>query len=170
MTHRSIINFIILFVVFSVISITKCLGQNKVIPTSWAGIQKRIHNTQDSILIINFWATWCRPCVAELPHFQRLQQETKDQKIQIWLVSLDEIKELKTVVVPFVKKKKLTPKIFILTDRDQNELISQIDANWMGAIPSTLIINTNTKQRVFIQEELNYNTLKSSLEDFINKN
>jgi len=93
----------------------------------------------DTTYVINFWATWCKPCVAELPYFEKLHANYSDKKVKVVLVSLDFAKDVPTKLVNFVKKRQLKPSVIALTDGKYNEWIDQVSPEWSGAIPVTYI-------------------------------
>jgi thiol-disulfide isomerase/thioredoxin len=64
-------------------------------------------NKSDTTYVINFWATWCKPCVEEIPHFEKLYATYKNQKVKVIMVSCDFKKQLETRVIPFVQNKKM---------------------------------------------------------------
>ncbi|RZJ77354.1 MAG: TlpA family protein disulfide reductase, partial [Flavobacterium sp.] len=65
-------------------------------------LDKRVANGKDTTYVINFWATWCSPCVAELPHFEKLRTENAKKPLKVLLVSLDFKSKLQKEVIPFV--------------------------------------------------------------------
>src|SRR5262245_56135521 len=72
----------------------------------------------DSVLVINFWATWCKPCVKELPNFEAAREEYKGKPVKFLLVSLDFKRELDARVIPFVKTKNLLSPVVLLDEPD----------------------------------------------------
>ncbi len=90
--------------------------------------------------VINFWATWCAPCVKELPYFEEAYQKMKNENIQFILVSLDFKKNYKQKLIPFLKKKKPSSKVVLLTDSNYNNWLSKVDKSWSGSIPATWVI------------------------------
>lgn len=120
--------------------------------------------SEDTTYIINFWATWCRPCVAELPYFEKLQEEHKDEKFKVVLVSLDFESKVESAVKPFVKKKGLKSEVVVLADGMADEWIDKIDSTWSGAIPATLVLKNNRKlfyeKSYSTYEDLNKDILK----------
>ncbi|RUT71301.1 TlpA family protein disulfide reductase [Flavobacterium cupreum] len=120
-------------------------------------LQERIKKGQDSTYVVNFWATWCAPCIKELPHFEKLSQEYKSDKLAVLLVSVDFKSKLNTAVVPFVKRKKLTNPVFLLNESNPQEYIDRIDPSWSGSIPATLFIKNDKKK--FMETELTYEQL-----------
>lgn len=122
-------------------------------------LQEIIQSKTDHIKVINFWATWCAPCIKELPLFEKLGKERPDVKVT--LVSLDlDLDPNPEKIHKFVARKKLQSKVVILDERDPNTYINQIDKNWSGALPATIIINGKTGQRKFIGKELHEGELE----------
>ncbi len=108
-----------------------------------------IQNNSEKPLVVNFWATWCAPCVKELPYFQKLHQENPN--IKVVTVSLDFEKQVESKLKPFLKKKNYSFVTTYMADKKFNNWISKVDENWSGAIPATWIINGN--KGVFVEQE-----------------
>ncbi|WP_274704130.1 TlpA family protein disulfide reductase [Polaribacter marinus] len=113
--------------------------------------------------IINFWATWCGPCVKELPYFEKINKEYKN--VEVILVSLDFPKQVEKKLIPFINKKKLQSQVIHLDDINEDVWIKAIDSTWSGAIPATLIYNT--KNRKFYEKSFDYKTLENELKTFL---
>ncbi|MHC0440325.1 MULTISPECIES: TlpA family protein disulfide reductase [Flavobacterium] len=120
-------------------------------------LHERIKNGKDSTYVVNFWATWCAPCVKELPHFEKLQSEFKSEKLAVLLVSVDFKSKLNSAVIPFVKRKNLQNQVFLLNESSPQEYIDRIDPSWSGSIPATLFIKDD--KRKFVETELTYEQL-----------
>jgi thiol-disulfide isomerase/thioredoxin len=116
--------------------------------------------------IVNFWATWCAPCVKELPYFEKIKKEFDDKNVEVLLVSLDFPKQVEKKLIPFINKRKLNSKVVLLDDINEDVWIKSIDENWSGAIPATLIYNKN--KRKFYEHSFDYETLEKELQTFIN--
>jgi thiol-disulfide isomerase/thioredoxin len=105
-----------------------------------------IFNQQnDTTYVINFWATWCKPCVEELPFFIELDNTYRGQKVKLILVSLDFKKQIKKKLIPFIEAHNLQPEVIVLADPDANTWIPKVADEWTGAIPATLIYNKNKR-------------------------
>lgn len=116
-------------------------------------LQNEIATTGDQILVYNFWATWCAPCVKELPLFEKLTQNNKEVKVT--LVSMDiDLDPNPEKVYKFIERKKIQTRVIILDAVDPNSWISKIDKNWSGALPATLVINAKTGERRFVNSAL----------------
>ena len=117
----------------------------------------------DTVLVINFWATWCKPCVKELPHFEAAREHFKDKPVKFLLVSLDFKRELDTRVTPFVKSKKIQAPVVLLDEPDYNSWINKVDSSWSGAIPGTLFIDTKGNRK-FMETEFEKEQLFKHIE------
>lgn len=93
----------------------------------------------DTTYVINFWATWCKPCIKELPYFEELNATLKNKKAKVVLVSLDFPKQVETQLVPFVEKQQLKSEVIVLLDGKYNDWINKVSPSWSGAIPATYI-------------------------------
>lgn len=117
-------------------------------------------------LVVNFWATWCAPCVKELPYFEKLNQENTN--VKVILVSLDFEKQVESKLIPFLKKKKIASTYIYLADKDYNSWLPKIDKNWSGSIPATVIFNQDKK--IFIEQDFsNYEELNTFVNQSITK-
>lgn len=98
---------------------------------------KRIDN-KDTIYVVNFWATWCKPCIEELPAFDSLSVQSVKTPVKVILVSLDFKEELDKKVKPFLKKHQIKSECVLLDEVNGNDFIDKISPSWSGAIPATL--------------------------------
>ena len=106
----------------------------------------------DTVTLVNFWATWCQPCIKELPHFHELVAElkAKNAPIKFVMVSIDKASELEPSVSPFLEKNQYGHTQFLLDDNGRmNEWIPKINTNWEGEIPATAVYK-NGQQQAFI--------------------
>ncbi len=120
----------------------------------------------DTIYVINFWATWCAPCVKEMPHFRELAREYADRPVKIVLVSLDFKKDVRTKLLQFVRREKLGIPVVALTDPNQSAWIDRVNPKWGGAIPVTVVYHKGA--RMFYEEAFaTYPELRQTVEQFL---
>jgi thiol-disulfide isomerase/thioredoxin len=103
--------------------------------------------------VINFWATWCAPCVKELPYFEELNKTAAGNNIRVILVSLDFADKLETRVKPFVRTRQLQSSVVLLDEPKYNKWIPLISDKWTGSIPATLCINKSKGIYEFVEGE-----------------
>ena len=115
--------------------------------------------------VINFWATWCAPCVKELPAFEKLNREYAAKNVEVILVSLDFPKQIDKRLIPFINKKKLQSKVVLLDDVNEDVWIKAIDSTWSGALPATLIYSA--KGRKFYEQSFDYEKLETELQTLL---
>lgn len=127
-----------------------------------ADLLHRISNP-DSVYVVNFWATWCKPCVKELPSFDSLHTAGQPANLSVILVSLDFSEDLSSRVVPFLRNKKVQSPCVLLDEVNGNDFIDRIDPSWSGAIPATLVKKGD--HRVFAERPLNFSELKALVGD-----
>ena len=112
--------------------------------------------------VVNFWATWCAPCVKELPYFEKLREEYIDKDVEVILVSLDFPKQIDKRLIPFINKKQLKSNVIVLNDVNEDVWIKDIDSTWSGALPATLIYSK--KGRKFFEQSFEYEELEKELQ------
>ena len=120
---------------------------------SFEGFEQAVlkRNEEKITYVVNFWATWCKPCVAELPYFLELEKMYKDKNVKFIFVSLDFMNNLESALIPFLDDRKISSEIIVLDQKDADVWMEKIDKNWSGSIPATLIYNN--KNRKFVEEK-----------------
>jgi thiol-disulfide isomerase/thioredoxin len=126
-----------------------------------------MNNHKDTTLVINFWASWCAPCIAEFPHFQQLAKNYADKKVKVIFISLDFKREYETKLLPFVKAKDVKEPVYLIDEPDYNSWIDKVDVRWSGAIPATLIINEKGQQYFYERQFTSYLELEKIVKPLI---
>ncbi|MBT1706365.1 TlpA family protein disulfide reductase [Chryseosolibacter indicus] len=154
---------IFLLIVITTSALTSFSQPTKVVKLDQ--LQALMEDRSHSIQVINFWATWCAPCVKELPLFERLNNEN-NKELNVTLVSMDlDLDPKPDKVYKFIERKKIKSKVILLDENDPNSYIDKIDKQWSGALPATLIINTKTGHRKFIEKELHEGELEKLIRE-----
>jgi len=124
-----------------------------------------LNKDDDKTYVVNFWATWCAPCVKELPYFERVNQEYKDKNVEVLLVSLDFPKKKESKLIPFIEKRNILSEVVLLDDVNEQFWIADISEKWSGAIPATLIYNKD--KREFYEKSFTEEELQKEIQSFI---
>lgn len=111
---------------------------------SLTDFQQRVHQENDTVFVVNFWATWCGPCVKELPHFIALEKEWKNRPVKFILMSLDASTEGQRVAA-FLNKKKIQTETHLFSEQDPNVWINELEPSWQGSIPATFTYRKGVK-------------------------
>jgi thiol-disulfide isomerase/thioredoxin len=165
MLTKILVRWVILTVAALTCSTQSTLGQAKIV--SLNQLQELISTPADQIKIINFWATWCAPCVKELPLFEEIHKSRND--VTVFLVSLDlDLDPDAKKVDAFINRKHITADVYILNESNSGSWIDKIDSSWTGALPATLILNTRNGKKTFIERTLKLGELELIVEDLKN--
>lgn len=99
-------------------------------------LKARFESNIDTLYLVNFWATWCKPCVEEMPIIENIQTKFKGIAVKVLLVSLDFESQLDSRLIPFIIDNHIQNEVLILTEGNPNEWIPKVNVNWSGAIPA----------------------------------
>ncbi|MBK0381633.1 TlpA family protein disulfide reductase [Pedobacter sp. SD-b] len=123
-------------------------------------LENRIQQGKDTVYVVNFWATWCAPCVKELPNFEKLSQTYKNQPLKVILMSVDFKSKLEKAVVPFVRRNKIQSEVYVINEKSEQGYIDKVSKDWTGSLPATLIVNKLKNSRKFYEREFTYPQLE----------
>lgn len=134
-------NFLLKVFIFSIMiigALNYCCGQ-QIRNVSYDELQNDFLNDTSSFVILNFWATWCKPCIEELPEFEKINSLYRSRNVRVILANLDFNSKVESTVIPLIQSKNLNSELVHITDTDPNEWINKASPDWSGAIPFTLI-------------------------------
>lgn len=111
-----------------------------VTPIDAPGLATEIEARAGKVLLVNFWATWCRPCLEEIPALMALEDEFGEQGFELVAVSLDEPASADGVVVPFLARWFPDFTTWLSSERSMDDMVSVIDPAWNEVLPTSYII------------------------------
>ena len=129
-------------------------------------LEKLFQEKNEPIEIFNFWATWCKPCIKELPLFEHVNQSYEE--VSVTLVSFDFPDQIESRLIPFLKKRNIKSFVKVLNETDFNSFIDKIDPKWSGALPATLIFDNKNNKRYFFGEAFKEGELQTIIKQIIN--
>ena len=151
--------FVIIIITFD--SCNPISFNHKVPIADFNGIEKWMNKQNDTVYVINFWATWCAPCVKEFPVFEQFAKDNESRKVKVLMINLDFPDQYNSRLLPFLKNRKSSLDVIMLDDPNQNQWISKVDSTWSGSLPATLIYSKG--ERTFFEKELTYSELNIEL-------
>ena len=128
-----------------------------------AQLEQWLNADTDNVYILNFWATWCGPCVAELPDFEKLNEKYASKKVKIVLISTDFKRNVESKVKPFIKRKNLQSEVVFMDESNPNVWVNLVSPEWSGSIPATLIVSKTKGKRLFFEKQMNFKELDEIL-------
>lgn len=134
------------------------------VTVNYEGLESYLEASDATVHVVNFWATWCKPCVKELPYFETLREKYGDEDVKVILVSLD-FPDKKERLTHFIEKRNIQSEVVFLDDGDANNWIPKVDVNWSGAIPATIIYSD--EKRSFYEQTFTYEALEKELKLFL---
>ena len=120
-------------------------------------------------LIINFWATFCKPCVEEMPYFQQAVRQHQKDSVKLLFVSLDLEDFYPSKIKSFALKHKFTAPIAWLDEYNADYYCPKVDSSWSGAIPASLFINNKSGYRKFAEKQLSKEKLNNEIGKMLGK-
>lgn len=142
------------------------LPQRPVTIVSLRQLQNTTIKQNDTLYVVNFWATWCKPCVHEMPYFEASNQKFKGQKVKFYFVSTNYAREAQ-LVKSFINEKQVKADVLLLDAGNPNIWIDAIDSTWSGAIPATAMYR-HGKKTLFYEGEFTQSQLDSVIQKQIN--
>jgi thiol-disulfide isomerase/thioredoxin len=152
------LNFILILLLTATLSAT---SQN--VPSWKINDVVNYMDESDSVLVISFWATFCKPCIEEIPYMESITKKYKDQKVKLLLVSLDLKDFYPNRIQDFAKKNNYSSQVVWLNESNADYFCPKIDKSWSGAIPSTVIINRKTGYKKFFEDQVKPGQFEAAL-------
>ncbi|MCX6144650.1 MAG: TlpA disulfide reductase family protein [Ignavibacteriales bacterium] len=133
-------------------------------PIDQASLKRLIGERSGKILLLNIWATWCEPCVAEFPDLTKLSQTYDTAAVKVVAISADYPDEVDTKIIPFVRKTNVPFRVYVAQFEHQEDFINAVNRSWSGALPVSLIYDSRGKERFFHVGQQSFDDFKREVE------
>jgi len=133
-----------------------------------AGLAKLVKNETEDYLLINVWATWCGPCVAELPEFVTINRMYRGRNFRFVTISMDEADQ-KEDVLKQLKRAQVATTNYLSAITDRDELADVLDQEWQGPLPYTVLIAPGGKVVYRHNEPIKPLELRRTLVEFLGR-
>jgi thiol-disulfide isomerase/thioredoxin len=140
----------------------ECSAQIPVVDDVW--LKNKINNRNGKILFVNFWATWCEPCVEEFPDLVKIYDDNKDSNFEFLSVSVNLPSEIDDKVKPFLEKQNADFPVVVIEEKRSEQIINLVNPEWDGTVPATIIFDKNGKRKRFFAEAKSYDFFNKSIE------
>ncbi len=155
MIKRMVLKFH-LYAVLLIFLFTKIYSQDVLPLSSQKDLDALKESSKGKIVLVNFWATWCKPCVNEFPELVKLYNNYKDKDFKLIFISVDVPEDIQNKVIPFLKSKDVDFTTYYNRFDKPDDLINYFDTKWEGAVPSTYIYDMDWKQTANILGSRSY--------------
>ena len=133
-------------------------------PIGEPGLKKLIRERNGKVLLLNIWATWCAPCVAEFPDLVRLSQSYDTTAVEVVAISADYPDEVDTKIIPFLRKVDVSFRVYVAQFEHQEDFINAVNRTWSGALPASLIYGSDGQERFFHVGQQSYDDFKHEVD------
>ena len=130
--------------------------------------QVLVKNSNGRVTLVNFWATWCTPCIRELPALARLREKFGNSGLNVILISANEPEE-RPEVFSLLRKKGITFTTYMKKSTDDATFMAAVDPAWSGALPATWIYGPGGKRLRVISGERTYEEWEEIVKSFLSE-
>ena len=156
------------FLIIVAFFFVNCLFGQEVKKIKITDLEKTIAESKTP-LIVNFWATFCIPCLEEIPYFQEAMKKHKTDGVKLLLVSLDLQEAYPTRIKTTIAKRKITAPVQWLDETNADYFCPKVDSSWSGGMPASLFINNSTGYHKFFEEKLSKEKLEKEIMAILGK-
>ncbi len=137
------VRIVVLVMLLAAASASFAADQFRIEPVSASEFGEILEARRGRVVLVNFWATWCRSCLEEIPALVGLADRFRNQGFELVAVSLDDPDSLQAVVLPFMEKWFPAFSSHISTERDMDAMVSVVDHAWNEILPTSYLIDRN---------------------------
>ncbi len=127
-----------------------------------------VEQSEATLTVVNFWATWCVPCVEEFPAFVKLDRALDDRGVDVMFISTDFPNE-KEKVVAFLAEHGVTGTSYLKPGDNTTEFVNNFNEDWSGAVPATFIYDDTGTLLAFWEGKASYEELKERVTEHLDR-
>jgi thiol-disulfide isomerase/thioredoxin len=146
-----------------------CATAPGVTPVSAAAADSLRSSSRARVVLLNVWATWCKPCIDEMPGLVRLRSDYSRDDLEVILLSADDLSDVDSAVVPFLRKSGVDFPTYVFGGGDQDAFIRALDTSWSGALPATFISSRTAGASGIFVGERSYEQLKNEVDERLSR-
>jgi thiol-disulfide isomerase/thioredoxin len=128
-------------------------------------IRALVDDRKGKVVVVNFWASWCPPCMREFPAIIKVYEQYRDKGVEMFAVSLNDAED-KADIEQFVQTYKPPFPIFLRDAKDET-FTEGVLKEWSGEMPLTLVFDTAGKQVLAHKSELTFEELSKKVEPLL---
>ena len=156
------------FVIFLFLIFLNITGAQELITIhSISKIDSLRDESKNKVIMFNFWASWCKPCVKEFPDLIKLNQNYQDKGFVLILISLDFPDDVEGKVKPFLKSSNVNFPVYFGDFKNPDNVMNYFDPKWDGAIPATFIYDKNGFLKSYVIGDHDYNFYENLIKAYL---
>ena len=117
----------------------------------------------DTTYVVNFWSTYCQPCIEEMPYLQSISKKYATNRVKLVFVSLDVKSFYPKKLTTFLKQHKITATCIWLNETNADIFCPAVDEKWSGAIPATIIVHNKKGYKQFYEQQFTPQQFETAL-------
>lgn len=132
------------------------------------GLEPLMEDQQGKVVVANFWATWCQPCVAEMPELARFYETYKDKPVTFLSLSVDTRRDFEAgKVQAFMDKHELPFPVYVIDSRDPDAVAVAMNIDWSGTLPATFVFDSKGELQEMFDGEVTADDLVKAVEPLL---
>ena len=104
-------------------------------------VKELVAQQRGRVVLLNFWATWCPPCLVEFPEIVEIEKTYRERGLAVVSVSADSADRIESDLIPFLAKHAPEFPIYVMRTDDLDTFMQRIDPEWTGEVPATFFIS-----------------------------